>query len=140
LWRYAQAIALIGFSDTARGSGIHARISPPARWQRMGSARRQRSIRIALLRKLSTMHHIPERVLREEYMTLFSLLVEHAPERYTEDLHLDADELNFFLHDRERSESVVKRVQEEVTKREKAPPYPAPQKGIPERGTQSTLF
>ncbi|MDD1675732.1 MAG: replication factor C large subunit, partial [Methanomicrobiales archaeon] len=40
LWRYAQAIALIGFSDTARGSGIHARISPPARWQRMGSARR----------------------------------------------------------------------------------------------------
>ncbi|MDD1673327.1 MAG: replication factor C large subunit [Methanomicrobiales archaeon] len=140
LWRYAQAIALIGTSDAAHGKGIHARIGPPSRWQRIGSARRHRSIRTTLLRKLSSFFHIPEQILREEYLTLFSFLVEQSPERYTAILSLDADELNLFLHNRERSVGIVKKVQEEEAKREREGIPPPSRKENATRGKQSTLF
>ncbi|MDD1679218.1 MAG: replication factor C large subunit [Methanomicrobiales archaeon] len=140
LWRYAQAIAVIGMAEAAQKQGIHARISPPTRWQRIGSARRQRAIRGDLLHRLSSRYHIPERVLREEYLTLFSLLVEHAPEHYVLELDLDADALNLFLHDRERSVMIVKKVKEEGAAREKMATSRAPRKDTSPGGTQSTLF
>jgi replication factor C large subunit len=140
LWRYAQAIAVIGMAEAAGGRGIHARISPPARWQRIGSARRQRSFRSTLLHRLSRQFHIPERVLREEYLTLFSLLVERTPERYVKELDLDADILNLFLHDRDRSAKIVKKVKEEEAAQEKALASPASRKDASPGGAQSTLF
>jgi replication factor C large subunit len=140
LWRYSQAIALIGMSEAAQGKGIHARISPPTRWQRMGTARKQRFLRISLLRKLSSLFHIPERVLREEYLTLFSLLVENSPEYYTATLHLDADELNLFLHDRERSAAIVQKVQKEEKEKDKEEVTPSPRRDTVSGGKQSTLF
>ncbi len=140
LWRYAQSIALIGMAEAANGRGIHARIAPPSRWQRIGSARRQRSLRSALLHRLSTRYHIPERILREEYLTLFSQLVERSPETYVQELDLDADTLNLFLHDRDRSTKIVKQVKEEEAAREKAQTSTSPRKDTAARGTQSTLF
>jgi replication factor C large subunit len=140
LWRYAQSIAVIGMAEAAEGRGIHARISPPGRWQRIGSARRQRSLRSSLLHRLSSRYHIPERVLREEYLTLFSLLVERSPQHYVQELDLDADTLNLFLHDRDRSARIVKEVKEEEATREKAQASPAPRKDTAAGGTQSTLF
>jgi replication factor C large subunit len=140
LWRYAQSIAVIGMAEAAGRVGIHGRITPPARWQRIGSARRQRSIRGSLLHRLSARYHLPERILREEYLTLFSLLVERNPEHYVEELDLDADTLNLFLHDRQRSAAIVKKVQEENAAREKTPAPPLPRKETSAGGTQSTLF
>ncbi len=140
LWRYAQAIAVIGMAEAAGGRGIHARIAPPSRWQRIGSARRQRSLRSALLHRLSGRYHIPERVLREEYLTLFSQLVERVPEHYVQELDLDADMLNLFLHDRDRSARIVKKVKEEEAAQEKAPAAVASRKDTSTGETQSTLF
>jgi replication factor C large subunit len=140
LWRYAQAIAVIGMADAAEGRGLHTRIAPPARWQRIGSARRQRFIRSALLRRLSTLYYIPERILREEYLTLFSLLVERDPEQYVRELDLDTDTLNLFLHDRDRSARIMKKVDEEEAAREKIETMPPSRKDTSASGTQSTLF
>jgi hypothetical protein len=140
LWRYAQAIALIGMAEAAGGRGIRTRIAPPSRWQRIGAARKQRSLRVHLLHRLSSRYHIPERVLREEYLTLLSLLVERSPEWYVQELDLDADMLNLFLHDRDRSTAIVKRVREEEAAREKMQASPSPRKEGSARGTQSTLF
>jgi replication factor C large subunit len=138
LWRYSQAIAVIGMAEAAQKRGIRTRIAPPSRWQRIGSARKQRSLRGYLLHRLSTRYHVPERILREEYLTLFSLLVERRPEHYVQELDLDADSLNLFLHDRDRSTSIVRKVKEEEAVREKL--AAAPRKDTSPSGAQSTLF
>ncbi|MDD1701688.1 MAG: replication factor C large subunit, partial [Methanoregula sp.] len=43
LWRYATAVMLLGVADAAGGKGIHARILPPERWQKMSTAKKQKS-------------------------------------------------------------------------------------------------
>jgi len=45
LWRYATALMLLGVADAAGGRGIHARIMPPERWQKMSTAKKQKAIR-----------------------------------------------------------------------------------------------
>jgi replication factor C large subunit len=63
--------------------------------------------------------HIPQSTLREEYLSTFSLLVEHDPAGYTRELMLDADQLNFFLHDRARASEMVKAIEKEEKEKEK---------------------
>ncbi len=113
LWRYATAIMLLGFADAAGGKGIHARIMPPERWQKMSTAKKQKAIRIALLNKIAGGMHIPQSTLREEYLSTLSLLVENDPAGYTREMMLDADQLNFFLNDRARSSEIVKAIEKE---------------------------
>ncbi|MFA6225331.1 MAG: replication factor C large subunit [Methanoregula sp.] len=113
LWRYATAVMVLGVADAAGGKGIHARIMPPERWQKMSTAKKQKSIRIALLNKIAGTMHIPQRTLREEYLNTISLLVEYDPTGYTRDMALDADQLNFFLNDRARSSEIVKALEKE---------------------------
>ncbi len=108
LWRYANAIALLGAADAAGGHGVRGRIQPPARWGMMSSSKRQKAIRTGLLRKLSQSTHIPQNTLREEFFTLIGLLVEQDPKRFVKELQLDADELNLFLHDRTSAARVVR--------------------------------
>ena len=164
LWRYATAIMLLGVADAAGGKGIHARIMPPERWQKMASARRAKAIRISLLNKVAGTMHIPQNTLREKYLGMVSLLVENDPATYAKELVLDADQLNFFLNDRARSAEIVKallaeekereREQQKKPKKEKAEkpeppkmvepekPEPGPEpaeKKIP-ANTQTTLF
>ena len=135
LWRYANALMLLGVADMAAGKGVHARIMPPARWQKMSGAKKQKAIRSALLNRIAGMMHIPQNTLREEYLGIFSLLVEHDPVTYTKELSMDADALNFFLNDRAKSQAIVKRIalelreQEQQKEREataKKPPAPEP--------------
>jgi len=45
--------------------------------------------------------------------------VDNAPETYTRELMLDADQLNFFLNDRARAQEIVKAVTLEDREREK---------------------
>jgi replication factor C large subunit len=119
LWRYATAIMLLGVADAAGGKGIHARIMPPERWQKMSTAKKQKAIRIALLNKIAGAMHIPQSTLREEYLSTISLLVEHNPAGYSREMMLDADQLNFFLNDRVRSSEIVKAIEKEEKEKEK---------------------
>jgi replication factor C large subunit len=119
LWRYANAMMLLGVADAAAGKGIHAKIMPPSRWQKMSGAKKAKAIRTILLNKVSGMMHIPQITLREEYLRTFSLLVEHDPEAFCRELYLDAESLNFFLHNMAKSKEVVKRVEQEILKEEK---------------------
>jgi replication factor C large subunit len=117
LWRYATAIMLLGFADAAGGKGVHTRIMPPERWQKMSVAKKQKSIRTSTLNKVAGMMHIPQNTLREQYLGTVSLLVEHDPAEFARELFFDADQLNFFLSDRARSAAIIKAlVQEEKEK------------------------
>ena len=65
LWRYATAVMLLGVADAAGGKGIHTRIMPPERWQKMSTAKKQKAIRIVTLNKIAGTMHIPQNTLRE---------------------------------------------------------------------------
>jgi replication factor C large subunit len=119
LWRYANAVMLLGVADMSAGKGIHARIMPPARWQKMSGARKQKAIRSALLRKVAETMRIPQNSLREHYLGIYSLLVENDPVTFTRELVMDADSLNFFLNDKAKSLAVVKIVATELKEQEK---------------------
>lgn len=119
LWRYANAVMLLGVADAASGRGIHGRIMPPSRWQKMGASKKQKAIRAGLTRKLSEMTHIPEDALREDFFTAIGILVEQDPAGYVREFGLDADELNLFLHDKTRATKIVKDVAKEEKAREK---------------------
>jgi len=116
LWRYANAVMLLGVADAAGGHGVHGRIMPPSRWQKMGASKKQKAVRAGLARKLGEMTHIPEDALREDFFTAISILVEQDPAKYVREFELDADELNLFIHDKARAAKVVK----DVAKEEKA--------------------
>jgi replication factor C large subunit len=137
LWRYANAVMLLGVADVASGKGVHARIMPPARWQKMSGAKKQKAIRNALLNKVSSMMHIPQNSLREEYLGIFSLLVENDPFTFTQELAMDAESLNFFLNDKAKSQEIVRKAALEIREREQqkekeaAPKKPA-RNGSPE--------
>jgi replication factor C large subunit len=154
LWRYAMAVMLLGVADASDGKGIHTRIMPPERWQKMSTAKKQKAIRIITLNKIAGTMHIPQNTLREEYLDILSLLVEHDPVTYARDLMFDADQLNFFLHDKARSLEIIKSLlteekageQEQQKKskkqRELEEPSPSPEQveKKPQIRSQSTLF
>ncbi|MDD1685732.1 replication factor C large subunit [Methanoregula sp.] len=119
LWRYATAVMLLGVADAAGGKGIHTRIMPPERWQKMSTAKKQKAIRLATLNKVSGMMHIPQNTLRESYLGTITLLVEQDPAGYARDLLFDADQLNFFLNDRARSAEIIRALVQEEKDREK---------------------
>ncbi len=141
LWRYATAIMILGFADATGGKGLHARIMPPERWQKMSTAKKQKSIRISTLNKVAGMMHLPQNTLRERYLGTVSRLVEHDPAGFARVLSFDADQLNFFLSDRARSAGIIKALvqeekdkerelvkeQEKKAKEERKKPGPAPE-------------
>lgn len=143
LWRYATALMLLGVADAAGGKGIHARIMPPERWQKMATAKKQKMIRIATLNKVASVMHLPQATLREEYLGIFSRLVEQHPAEYARAFSFDADQLNFFISDKARSAEIVRALVKEEREREKAkepakkgkvvqePAPPAPEKAEP---------
>ena len=136
LWRYANAVMLLGVADAAGGHGVHGRIMPPSRWQKMGASKKQKAVRVGLSRKLSEMTHIPEDALREDFFTAISILVEQDPAGYVREFQLDADELALFIHDKARATKIVKDVAKEekakekkASSKEKAPKGKASSKG-----------
>jgi len=85
----------------------------------MSTAKKQKATRATVLGRLAGTMHIPQNTLREKYLGTISLLVDHDPESYTRELALDADQINFFLNDRARSQEIVKAVEAEEREREK---------------------
>lgn len=119
LWRYATSIMLLGVAGTSGGRGIHAKILPPPRWQKMAGAKKQKAIRTSVLSKTAHMMHIPSTTLRNEYLSAITLIIDNDPAPYAEDLALDADQLNFFLSDKARSQSVIQQVVKTAREMEK---------------------
>jgi replication factor C large subunit len=119
LWRYATSIMLLGVADATGGKGLHTRIMPPDRWQKMSTAKKQKSIRTSALNKVAGMMHLPQNTLREHYLGTVSLLIEHDPAGFARDLSFDADQLNFFLSDRARSANVIKALVQEEKEKDK---------------------
>jgi replication factor C large subunit len=108
LWRYASALMVLGVASASGGRGFHTRITPPDRWKRQGAAKKQRVLRISLLSRVASRTHIPVKALREEYMGPLTLLIDASPEPFVSGLSLDVEELNLFLHDRSRSQEILK--------------------------------
>ena len=133
LWRYATAIMLLGVADAAGGKGIHARIMPPERWQKMSTAKKQKSIRISTLNKVAALMHIPQNTLREQYLGTVSQLIEHDPAGFARDLSFDTDQLNFFLSDRARSAAIIKALVQEDREKEKELQKEVRKKSKPEK-------
>ena len=119
LWRYATTIMLLGVADAIGGKGLHSRIMPPERWQKMSTAKKQKSIRISTLNKVAALMHIPQNTLREEYLTTVSLLIENDPAGFARALSFDADQLNFFLSDRARATGIIRALAQEEKENEK---------------------
>jgi replication factor C large subunit len=119
LWRYATAIMLLGVADAAGGKGIHTRIMPPERWQKMSTAKKQKSIRVSTLNKVAGMMHIPQNTLREQYLSTVSQLIGQDPVGFARELSFDADQLNFFLSDKARSAGIIKAIVQEEKEKEK---------------------
>jgi replication factor C large subunit len=142
LWRYATAIMLLGVADAAGGKGIHARIMPPERWQKMSTAKKQKAIRIATLNKIAGMIHVPQNTLRESYLGTLSMLVANNPATYARGIPLDVDQLNFFLNDKTRSAEIIKAIvrEEKESGKEKEPIKKAKkEKILPAEKVQETL-
>lgn len=142
LWRYATAIMLLGVADAAGGRGIHARILPPERWQKMSTAKKQKAIRTVTLNRVAGMIHVPQSTLRENYLGIISMLVANNPAAYAKGLALDTDQLNFFLNDKARSAGVMKAIaqEEKAKEKEKEPPKKAgKEKARPQEKVQETL-
>jgi len=119
LWRYATGIMLIGLAAASAGSGLRVRISPPDRWKRMGQARRQKMIRFSLLHRCSEVYKIPEKTVADEYLTPIGLLADKDPIPFVRSLNLDADQLALLIHDKARSQSIMKEIEKAGKKEEK---------------------
>jgi replication factor C large subunit len=100
---------------------------PPERWQKMSTAKKQKAIRVLTLNKIAGLMHVPQNTLRENYLDTFSLLVEYDPATYARELMFDADQLNFFLNEKARSQEIIKSLSQEV-KGVKEPEKKSPKK------------
>lgn len=125
LWRYATALMLLGVADASGGKGIHTRILPPERWQKMSTAKKQKAIRNAVLSRFASSMQLPQMTLREKYLDIITLLVELDPETFAREMALDAEGLTFFLNDKARAQEIVKNVtkkeREKETEQKKKP-------------------
>jgi replication factor C large subunit len=119
LWRYATALMLLGVADASGGKGIHAKIMPPPRWQKMSGAKKQKAIRTSVLARVADSMHIPSTTLRTEYLSVISQIVDNDPVGFATDLVLDADQLNFFLSDRAKSQAIVQQIVKAAKDQEK---------------------
>ncbi|MCU0628045.1 MAG: replication factor C large subunit [Methanoregulaceae archaeon] len=113
LWRYATALMILGVSEAAGGEGIHARITSPERWRKMGSYRKQKVVRTGMLGKIGRSLHLSQYMLRDTYITPVSLLADRDPLSFAREFSLDADELSLLIHDKTRAQKVLKTLMDE---------------------------
>jgi replication factor C large subunit len=120
LWRYAGAVMLIGTAVASKGEGVSGRISPPSRWGKMYRAKKQKALRNSLFRTLSENYHMPEDTLRDDMLIPLSIIADNSPHDFARRNNLDKDELDFFLHDKAKSDAVIKDIRKAEKEKEKA--------------------
>ncbi|MEI6154716.1 MAG: replication factor C large subunit, partial [Deltaproteobacteria bacterium] len=133
LWRYATVNMLLGTNIASGGLGIHERISPPRRWQRMASSRRQKGIRTSLLGKCGGLMHMPQQTVRDGYLSLLSILAEKDPIIFARELDLDADQLTLLIHDRVKATAIAKQIAGEKREEDRKEKIKAQKKPVPEQ-------
>ena len=119
LWKYASALMVMGSAEAAGGKGIHARIMPPGRWRKMGTGRKQKTLRNGIMGKLGESYHIPGNALREDFFTPITKLIEADPEEYARVLHFEKDELEFFIGDKKKAAEIIKDLAKERREEER---------------------
>ncbi|NLX49559.1 MAG: replication factor C large subunit [Methanospirillum sp.] len=120
LWRYATALAVLGTAAAAGGAGVRSRLSSPGRWRWMAQARRRRSARASLFRKLGAWMGVSRADLREYYLEAARRLAAIDPVPVARALDLDADELGLLLDDRELANGTVARLAKERREADRA--------------------
>jgi replication factor C large subunit len=110
---------LLGVARVTAGKGIHSRIMPPGRWKKISSYQKQKTVRASFLRKIASGLHMAGSILLEEYLDLLCLIIEHDPLAAAREFGLDADELAFAIHDRNKAAAVIKTLLAEEKEREK---------------------
>jgi len=118
LWRYATALMVLGVARVTARRGLHSRITAPERWRRMSAYQKQKAVRASMVRKVASSLHMPQRTLKETYMSPLAMVIDKDPLTYARDFSLDSDELDLFIHDRSRSASVAKILASEEKERE----------------------
>lgn len=113
LWRYATAVMLLGTAAATGGTGIKSRIMPPARWSRMSSARRQKSVRQTVISGIASKNHMSDHQVRDEYLEVCGILAETDPEDYVRAYGFGPDEMEFLLADKSRAQAAVRKVKAE---------------------------
>jgi replication factor C large subunit len=133
LWRYATVNMLLGTNIASGGHGIHERITSPRRWQKMASSRRQKGIRTALFGKFAGFLHMPQKTVRDGYLSLLSLLAEKDPLIFARELDLDADQLALLIHDRVKATAITKQIAGEKREEDKKEKIKAQKKQVPDQ-------
>lgn len=118
LWRYASSLMTVGVAAESSPSGYRPRVMPPARWKRMASAKKQKTVRRGLAASISQITHIPDAAVREEYVPLLSRIANADPEGFCEKYNLDDDQMTVVLGDKTRATAAFKAVQKAAKERE----------------------
>ena len=118
LWRYATSLMTAGCAAESSAAGFRPRVMPPARWKRMASAKKQKTVRRSLAAAVAEVSLIPDAAVREEYVYLLSRIADSDPEGFCEKYDLDADELTVVLNDKVRAAAAFKAVQKAAKERE----------------------
>ena len=118
LWRYATSLMTSGVAAENAGAGFRPRIMPPSRWKRMGTAKKQKTVRRTLAAKLSESYSIPEDQIQAQYLDLLSRFASDSPLEFCERHDLDADQMTILLHDKNQAAAVFKQAQANAKERE----------------------
>lgn len=118
LWRYATSLMTSGVAKEFAGAGFRPRIMPPSRWRRMGTAKKQKTVRKTLAAKLGEGYSIPDAQIQKIYLDLLSRFAADAPLAFCERHDLDADQLTIFLHDKTEAAAIFKESQKIAKEKE----------------------
>ncbi|MDV0444359.1 replication factor C large subunit [Methanorbis rubei] len=118
LWRYATAMTTSGVAKEFDGAGFRPRIMPPSRWRRMGTAKKQKTVRRTLAAKLGEGYSIPDAQIQRVYLDLLSRFAAASPLEFCERHDLDDDQLTILLHDKTEATAVFKEAQKLAKERE----------------------
>lgn len=118
LWRYATSLMTSGVAKEFAGAGFRPRIMPPSRWRRMGTAKKQKTVRRTLAAKLGEGYSIPDSQIQKIYLDLLSRFAADAPLAFCERHDLDADQLTILLHDKTEAAAVFKEAQKIAKEKE----------------------
>jgi replication factor C large subunit len=120
LWRYATACMLFGVNAGAHGRVVRAKLNPPSRLKKIGTAKRKRLIRQSLYHTIGSALHMAQTTVRADYLRPVSVLSQQNPEKCAEILTDDLDQLSILLEDPAQAKAIVKTLEKERKEAEKA--------------------
>lgn len=118
LWRYATAMMTMGVAKECAGAGSRPRIMSPSRWRKMGTAKKQKTVRRTLAAKLGESYAIPDTQIQKIYLDLLARFAAASPLAFCERHDLDEDQMTILLHDKAEAAAVCKEAQKNAREKE----------------------